>query len=782
MSLQHTFGQNSIEDKIKSYALAKPSGNLFVHFDKNVYSNNETVYFTGYIIKNGKIPMAAHKVMAVALIREVDSALITDDKFTMDNGLSFGSLTIPDSIPTGNYRFLVYTNKLVNKLPELLFVQHITIKSSIDPAFKASVKLVEETNANSKQLKVLLSTTTADGRFLPKPAEINYSYGSVRKRTLTDALGQSILLLPAQNNLNDPNLYLKLKSGKDSTFINLAMPQPKGKASVKFYPEGGNMVSGLATHVAWEVKDLQNRPMALSAFLYKNQKIVDTIETSSYGIGSFWLTPEAGENYSVKLIHSNVIDTLYRLPGVLNKGISLHLPRAFVNDTLRINLKSTAKTKITLLVHNFKETFFSIPYEIKNENLTLKLPLIDLPKGLITLTILDSLDQPLAERIFFAHYNDIQKVGLSTDQETYGQREKVILKLNLNANKNAVVSIAAVQQNRIEVKKMNDIESYTYLTNELLALPIHAKGNPFKDKLYLEQILLTKGWRRYSWQELSSEKPVDTVLAIDSLTIGGRVSKAKKEITQPIIIGTMGGLSFNLINTTDKGVFNLDLSHLITPSQKKMYVFVNGSQKIPYETKIQIKDDFSRLNETIGKTIAIEQPILPSSLMNNSELVLKNNEKAIRLKEVVITNRTDLSFRYSGANACGDYVCLYNILNCRNHPGDARNTQPVKGKSYLSNGIKETYLGCTIADQGIFTLVKGIHQHKEFYQDDYKDPNEPAFFSTIYWNYATLLTDNKQTEISFYTSDITGKFKVIVQGITDNDVIYAEHFFEVRGK
>ena len=42
--------------------------------------------------------------------------------------------------------------------------------------------------------------------------------------------------------------------------------------------------------------------------------------------------------------------------------------------------------------------------------------------------------------------------------------------------------------------------------------------------------------------------------------------------------------------------------------------------------------------------------------------------------------------------------------------------------------------------------------------------------------------DGKETNLSFYTSDITGKFRIVVQGITSNDVIYGEHFFEVKPK
>ncbi|RZL39131.1 MAG: hypothetical protein EOO96_01380 [Pedobacter sp.] len=169
-------------------------------------------------------------------------------------------------------------------------------------------------------------------------------------------------------------------------------------------------------------------------------------------------------------------------------------------------------------------------------------------------------------------------------------------------------------------------------------------------------------------------------------------------------------------------------------------------------------------------------------LLNNADLVLNKNEKAIRLNEVIIKSTKDNSFNYTGEigkNACGDYVCLNDILNCRNHANEPNNTKPVKGKTYKYI----TYQGCILEEQNQashYIEFTGVRHAKEFYLDDYKDPMEPAFFSTIYWNYATILEAKKETELSFYTSDITGRFKVVVQGATLNDVVYAEKYFDVK--
>jgi len=74
-----------------------------------------------------------------------------------------------------------------------------------------------------------------------------------------------------------------------------------------------------------------------------------------------------------------------------------------------------------------------------------------------------------------------------------------------------------------------------------------------------------------------------------------------------------------------------------------------------------------------------------------------------------------------------------------------------------------------------------IYTQKAYYVNEFSDPQETALVSTIYWSHAQVLTP-KTKEISFYTSDITGKFRVIVQGISDTDVLFGQQYFEVRTK
>ncbi|MCY1513446.1 hypothetical protein D9M68_479460 [compost metagenome] len=219
-------------------------------------------------------------------------------------------------------------------------------------------------------------------------------------------------------------------------------------------------------------------------------------------------------------------------------------------------------------------------------------------------------------------------------------------------------------------------------------------------------------------------------------------------------------------------------------AEKKLFLFANSKNNFLYN--ITVKDPYRGATSSLLNELPNLTTNFPSSFTDNSDLSIKFDEKAIRLNEVNISGRKDNSFHFGsliGANACGDYVCKFNILNCSNHGGDAGNRQPIAGKQYRSNGGTITYMECqpnVINNSRLLTPVNGIHMPKEFYVNDYTEPEEPAFFSTIYWNYEAILNGSNPTKLSFYTSDITGKFRVVVQGLSKNDVVYAEHFFEVK--
>ncbi|TDQ08821.1 hypothetical protein [Pedobacter metabolipauper] len=756
---------------------------LFVHYDKTIYTNNETIWFTGYLLKGNPEENSKHGVLSVALVRDIDSAVIKQDKYLMVNGISLGCMVLPDSLVAGNYHLQASTNRVRKGIPDALFLQPIIIKTNIDPAFNASIKLLNAGKKDNSPNQLSLTVTTKDARFLPKPVDVTYKYGNIYKKTKTNVSGELVFTIDEQPDLADPNVYAKVTYGKDSSFINIPIPVSKRRASVSFYPEGGNLIEGVPCYLAWEVKDPQASMVSLKAKLYENDKIIDTIETNAYGMGKFIVIPKKSTKYTVKLMHSAFTDSTYQVPEPIDGGLALFIKNAVVKDTVRIVLRSKLPQKVSINLKDTRESYLSTNVNVNISGRVLKIPLTEVPAGLKTITILDSLGRPLAERMIFAHYAPEKKISISTDQQSYGQRQKVTLKLKLgDADTIGLVSIACVQDNRMSAKLNTDIESYLYLNSELSTLPLDMNGRGFEDSRYLEDMLMVKGWRKYTWQnEASATNPVKDYDPLDFKIALKRSGKPLKKVANVSFLKDNG---LAILETDQTGVLIPDKEALMIEYGKKIHVLPDGGADAGYE--VETNDPYIALNKNYTHLFHVDHAGVPSAVQDNNELSIKGNEKVIRLMEVKITSGHQEEYMFSskrGANKCGDYVCRYNILNCPNHYGHFENTQPIAGRRYKS-GISNSsiiYKDCEIENKSYITSINGIYTKKEFYMNDYADPVEPATVSTIYWNHAKVL-NKKQEEMTFYTSDLIGRFRIIVQGITDKDVLYGQQSFEVKAK
>lgn len=222
----------------------------------------------------------------------------------------------------------------------------------------------------------------------------------------------------------------------------------------------------------------------------------------------FLIRPQVASKYYVRFLTGQ---TRYVLPTVIPDGPALYASKALANDTLSVTLFDNKPEKLFLLVHDYKQLYSAMPITMNTANKRVKVLLNDVPKGLAQITITDSLGRPFIQRTFFAHYNRRSSMQVNTNESEYTTREKVNVKIKLKTPLDtlALVSIACVQDNRIEAKKKNDIETYFYLKTNLGELPVKESyiSNAEADTRFLENVLLIKGWTKYKWTDvLKAEK------------------------------------------------------------------------------------------------------------------------------------------------------------------------------------------------------------------------------------------------------------------------------------
>ena len=565
------------------------------------------------------------------------------------------------------------TNRIVNGNPDVVFSQPVTIKTQSQPAFNASL-IPLDTGINAAAQKVKLQVDVpgfAATKTNPLPAiPFRYYVGSsahpIQQGTGSTDAGYNFsipsgVLLPGNN-----GLQVQLTYKGETRTLSIKLPAKRGSAQLRFYPEGGNLVEGLVSTIGFEVKTAAGSPLGGSAFLMDNDRVTDTLFANSYGLGRFRLNPKPGHHYAVKLA-GNSADTLYALPQSLSQGPVLSLDKAAVNDTLTVTIRDNQREQLYLTGHNYKQRFFTQPVLMSSGSKRIKLVIKDLPKGLAQLTLTDSMGRPFAERMFFAHYDKRIAVNISTDSTAYHSRKKVTVKLRLNSAipDSGLVSVACVQANRIEIKKQNDIESYLYLKSDLGELPVRGSYLGSNDHDFVEDILLVKGWSRYSWTDMLKTTVQDTVQQASYLAFTGQVKWAEGQaLNQPVMLANLD-YPVSPVSTSKGGSFVLNDSTLVTEPGKRISLMVMA--KKPSDYKITVADPYSSMNAMLAARLK-PADYDAAGQENSHYLELPDNEQAHLLKEVKIkaVNNEEFFGRRAGqpinSNECGDYVCKFNFV------------------------------------------------------------------------------------------------------------------------
>lgn len=791
----HTWAQSSnlnldtLQAKMRLYSKINASGLLFVHTDKTLYTNNETIWFAGYLIISGPGKIDDHTLLSVSLMREVDRRIVCEQQNVMKDGMANGSLPIPDNVPPGNYVFNAFTNVMdQHGNPVALFSQRVTIKSITQRNFSASLLLLDTLVSNGA-VRASVTLNIKDEKRSNKPT-VTYSIGGGKTQSITLAENENqahITLQASQLAGAEPVLLTAIAYNYDTLYLSVKLPKPQVKSglSIRFFPEGGQLTGGLESLVALEAKTTNGLQVPLSGVLYRNDEPIDTITTNSYGVGQFKLKPDLKNIYTFRIKANNYLDrdSVYKLPDIIDNGLVLQFNEAIVNDTLKLRLYSKESKKVQVVIHNYKETFSLINSYAYPQGKNLSLVVSGLPKGVATVTILDEDGKPLAERLFFAHYNQKNAATIKTNKQLYGKRDSVSITINLKDNAGnpvlGLLSVAAVQENRIDRLKYQQIDNYVFLGYELGDLPPDPLNRGIDSKDYLEAVFLTKGWRRYTWQNLILSKAADTVKIGPQPQFQGKVLYYDHALKKPHNLLTIPNI--NTVTTNADGTFMLTQQQITVPEGRKVFLWLNKKNVQGYS--LTTSNPYYNINHQVAQKIVIANNGVAKAAANSVEQQFSGfgNTTLLKVVHIKANKKDEILFGADAINDCGDYVCSTGFLNC---PFDPPARLPEKGQIYkrlTGAGTRMPsiiYEGCTKNGQ----QSTAVYTAREFYGLN-RDPDylsEPQYLSTLFWKPGIITNEKGEASFSFFTGDIEGRFRIVVQGVGSDGVIYGGNEFSVK--
>ncbi|OSZ76847.1 hypothetical protein CAP36_10450 [Chitinophagaceae bacterium IBVUCB2] len=290
----------------------------------------------------------------------------------------------------------------------------------------------------------------------------------------------------------------------------LASKPQERKIEIDFFPEGGNLIAGLSSTVAFKAADQNGYPVAVKGFI-KNEKSEIVAEFSSYhdGMGMFDLKTTASEKYYA-VLSGDAIATKYELPAALAKGIVLTVMPHPQGSYFEIqqhpgDVNFEPAYMIGQIQHhvvfrqNLKAGSKELQGVINTQNLR---------SGIMQVTVFNKDGLPLAERLCFVNNKEyFQSAELITDTLNFSEKGKnrfsVLMKDTLKGNFSFSITDAAFNEN--EIRKENILTSLL-LTSDIKGY-VHNPAWYFANNndsvnTAMDLVMMTNGWRRFKWNEL----------------------------------------------------------------------------------------------------------------------------------------------------------------------------------------------------------------------------------------------------------------------------------------
>ena len=375
----------------------------------------------------------------------------------------------------------------------------------------------------------------------------------------------------------DPEKVLQKLEIMPSEKITTKKSQNK-KIDLQFFPEGGYLVSGLSSKVAFKATNSAGEGIHVKGeIIDQDGNAIIPFESFHLGMGAFILKPEKGKTYIAILISHNEEKVNYSLPAALEKGLAMA-----VNNSYEDSLKVSIRANEAFLEANSGEVFLVIRseneiYTIVNGDVRIKSTFEvafakkDIPTGVVQLTLFNAGGNPECERMAFINRHHTLQVKIKADKKVYNPREKVLLDISvIDINGNPVAgnfSLSVTDASQVvEVEKYNS----NILTNLLLTSEL--KGNIEQPAFYfakdkpgsetaLDYLMLTQGWRRFLWKEILNDRWPSINYDFEKNSIVGKGQVLDSSIDSPV---TSMRVSFLMLNenepyirfTDENGFFN----------------------------------------------------------------------------------------------------------------------------------------------------------------------------------------------------------------------------------
>ena len=496
---------------INYYKMGGVHEKLYMVTDKPYYSAGDTIYFSAFLVNSIYFNRTTESRYIYVELIDASGDIHTRLLVRGNEGRFHNAIPLSTRTTPGKYTLRAYTKWQTNFDKEFLFTKQLEIGNYIDDAL-----LTKITYDFSNQGRVVASVEVTNSSFAPiANTELEYSLSingrTTHHMTATDKHGTfRFSFKPSANNSD----YFRLNISANNRQLDrkISLPSFEEDFSVKFLPEGGNLVAGIKQLVAFKAVGTNGRAVDVKGDIRnKEGKVLQTISSEHKGMGKFLFEAQAEEAYIATLTSANGVTRSFALPKAIASGCVMHIEPE-KDNRIMLQVATTADYPSRQLAAIVQSRGI-INYVVEDLTRPLSLPIEKLRSGIAMITIVDKITHKVvAERLFFVR-GAVAKASITPSIKRFSPRERVMVDFGIKNSSGEPVKgnfVASVVDASLlkEDANSDNIFSYMLLNSDLkghIEEPTYYfEDNDAKRNAHLDLVMLTNGWRRYN---------VDNILA-----------------------------------------------------------------------------------------------------------------------------------------------------------------------------------------------------------------------------------------------------------------------------
>lgn len=310
------------------------------------------------------------------------------------------------------------------------------------------------------------------------------------------------------------------------------------KLNLSFFPEGGYLVEDIESKVGFKATNVIGKGTDVLGYILNSK--MDTVlrfESEHLGMGSFDFTPKANEIYEIRAKSADQDWIRFNFQDIQPKGYVMKIDPLYSEEEAKISVfhnKNPNPKSLHLLGLSKGKVVFRKDLDADKRENTFVLDKEDFLPGLITFTLMDEETNLLAERLVYFLPFAQASGNFRTEKADYSPKEMVRMDIEVLDEFGMPIvgdfSVSVTDAYQVmHLENSQNIVSYLQLSSELkgeLEQPTYYFNaeNPNAEK-YLDNLLLTQGWRKFSWENLAKLNESPAYQFESGLTVSGRVSK-----------------------------------------------------------------------------------------------------------------------------------------------------------------------------------------------------------------------------------------------------------------